>query len=74
MMCLVQEIALLVISGMRLNLQACAETPCYFKKSAVIEVDPCGRVEKHSKRIGYEINKYVLSMRRRCPCVVQAHS
>ena len=53
---------------------AYAETPCCFKKSAVPEVDPCGGVEKHCTRIRYEINKYVLSMRRRCPCVIQAYS
>ena len=69
MMCLVQEISLLVIAGIRY-----AETPCCFKKSAVTEVDPCGGVEKHPTRIRYEINKYGLSMRKRSPCVVQAHS
>ena len=69
MMCLVQEIAVLVISGVRLKTGVCGS-----KKSAVSEVDPCGGVEKHSTRIRYEINKYVLERRRMCPCVVQAHS
>ena len=50
------------------------ETPCCFKNSAVTEVDPCGGVEEHHTRIHYEIKKYILSMRRRCPCVAQAHS
>ena len=59
MMCLVQEISLLVISEMRIK-QACAETSCCLKKSAVSEVDPCGGVEKNPTRIRYEINKYIL--------------
>ena len=67
MMCLVQEIALVVISGMRLKTDVCGNT-------AVTKVDLCGGVEKHSTRIRYEINKYVLSMSRRCTCVAQAHS
>ena len=53
--------------------QVCVESPCCVKKSAVTEVDPCGGVEKHPTRIRYEIDKYVLYMRRRCPCVVQVH-
>ena len=58
-MCLVEEIALLVISEMRLK-QACAETLCCLKKSAVTEVDPFGGVAKHPTKICYKINKYVL--------------
>ena len=56
-MCLVQEVALLVTSGMRLK-QACAA--CCFKKSAVTEVDPYGGVEKHPTRAYYEINMFCL--------------
>ena len=50
------------------------ETPCCIEKFAVTEVDPCGGVAKHPTGVWYEIDKYVLSMRRRCPCVVQFHS
>ena len=71
-MCLVQEVALLVTSGMRLKTGVCGITSwCCFKKSAITEEDPCGGVEKHPTRTRYE---YVLFMRRRCSCVVQAHS
>ena len=40
------------------------KTPCCIKKFAVTEVDPCGGVEKHPTGVWYEIDKYVLSMRR----------
>ena len=61
MMCLTQEIALLVISGLSLKKkkQACAESPCCFKKSAVIEVDPCGGVEKHPTSFVMELICFV---------------
>ena len=45
---------------------------CCFKKSAVTEVDHYGGEEKNPTRTRYEIN--VLFMRRRCSCVIQAHS
>ena len=51
----------------------CVTNTVFLKKSTVSEVDPCGGVEKHPTMIRYEINEYILSIRR-CPCVVQAYS
>ena len=58
MMCLCQEIALLVISEMRLKTGVCGNTVLFEEIRS--EVDPFGGVEKRPKRIRYEINKFVL--------------
>ena len=74
MTCLFQEFSVIGHLWDAFKKQAYAETPCCIKKLAVTEVDPCGGVDNHPTGVWYEIDKYVLSMKRQCPCVVQFHS